>query len=464
MSDEDLASPGGGTRQSVAQSSPSTSFDWEGDGSGNSQSAQPTTTRPAEAGSESFTVESTGDTPSAPSPTGGEAGAAGPNEEVSYAGESAGEFAEATESQLSAESGAESAVSDLRGIEGFEESTSAGTESTAPEGGLIEAGAVVNGEGAEFLPVLASLIPTLASTVGPMVAKGIASRLSPRARRVIRRLPAPSTGAGRPAPGSTGALLAQIAQLLKTMQARPGGESGMEASDEAIVSEAVAVLEVVIGTDDRVRVQKTFDNPWRRICALRITFPTGATYRGTGFLIGQRTLATAGHCVYLHNQGGWARKVEVIPGSDSSTKPYGSAESSQFRSVGGWVNGRKPESDYGCIVVPSGSFGGRDLGSFAVRALSPQELVAKPAVLAGYPGDKPFAELWGMARKIKTVGPTTISYDIDTMGGQSGAPVYIKNGNDRTVVGIHNYGASGGNSATRITQPVAQRLAAWSKI
>ena len=96
--------------------------------------------------------------------------------------------------------------------------------------------------------------------------------------------------------------------------------------------------------------------------------------------------------------------------------------------------------------------------------MSPQELLAKPAVLAGYPGDKPFAELWGMARKIKVVGPTTLTYDHDTMGGQSGSPVYIKRNGSRYVVGIHNYGASSGNSATRVTQQVAQRLIAWAKL
>jgi glutamyl endopeptidase len=99
-----------------------------------------------------------------------------------------------------------------------------------------------------------------------------------------------------------------------------------------------------------------------------------------------------------------------------------------------------------------------------VSAMTAQELVAKPAVLAGYPGDKPFAELWGMARKIKTVGPVTLGYDIDTMGGQSGAPVYIKRNGSRFVVGIHNYGSSTGNSATRVTAEVAERLSAWSKL
>lgn len=458
---DDLASSGATAVKTRPGSRPSPSGGLEDDfGSGTTTARA--STRPAEAGGEFATVEVAGDAPS-----GGESGVgAGADQEVSSDAVSAGEFVEATPEQLAAESGEESAVSDLRGIEGFEESTSTGSESSAAETGLTEVGAAASGETAEFLPFLAALVPTLVSTVGPMIAKGIAGRLSPKAKAVIQRLPAPPPpGAPRAQPGSTGALLAQIAQLLKTLQTRPGGESGaMEATDEAVVNEAVAVLEVILGTDDRVRIQNTNGIPWRRVCALRITFPTGAVYRGTGFLIGPRAVATAGHCVYLHNQGGWARKVEVIPGANGSDKPNGSAESSQLRSVGGWVNGKRPESDYGCVVVPPGAFGGRNLGSFAIGALSAQALVAKPAVLAGYPGDKPFAELWGMARKIKTVAPTTLTYDIDTMGGQSGAPVYINRNGSRTVVGIHNYGSSSGNSATRVTPAVAQRLAAWSKL
>lgn len=399
---------------------------------------------------------------------GTETAEAGDHDELgnTEATESGEEYIEATPEQLAAaESGEETAVSDLRGIEGFESVEAAGE---AGESALREVGEAIEGGQEEFLPILAALVPTLISTIGPVVAKGVMSRLSPRATSLIKRLPQRTVGTavkGVARSAGTSSIFALIAKLLETAEQAPtkaGGESGV-AVDETFLQEAAAAIEVIIGSDDRVRVMQTTNVPWRRICALRIHFPSGATYRGTGFLIGPRAVATAGHCVYLHNQGGWARKIEVIPGCNGSSHPYGQVVSTSFRSVGGWVTGKKPESDYGCIVLPAGAFP-QNLGSFGFAAFDAPMLLAQPAVLAGYPGDKPFAEMWGMRRRIKAVTAKTLIYDTDTVAGQSGAPVYIKRNGQRFVIGIHNYGATTGNSATRVTQRVYERLLAWSKI
>lgn len=402
-------------------------------------------------------------------PVGGEASAVtGAHEEVSQElGEAAEEFVEASPAQL-AESSTDSPEADLEAIEGYAPIAASEAQEFGEEADLEflpevgSADGVGGGESArsEFLPIIASLVPTLVSAAGPALAKGVMARLRPRTRSIIARLAQMPKPAG---PIGQSNLLDLIAKLLSSGQLKPGGESSTEA-DQAVASEAAAALEVIIGTDDRLRITGTKNSPWRRYCALRITFPSGRTYRGTGFLIGRRAVATAGHCVYLHAEGGWARKIEVIPGMNGNDRPFGSAFAVSMRSVGGWVNGKQPASDYGCVILPQGAFGGRSLGKFGFAALSNAQLLACPAVLGGYPGDKPFAQLWGMSRKIKTVGPKTLTYDIDTMGGQSGAPVYIKHKGSRTVVGIHNYGAGTGNSATRVTKPVFDRLKAWSGI
>jgi V8-like Glu-specific endopeptidase len=243
-----------------------------------------------------------------------------------------------------------------------------------------------------------------------------------------------------------------------------GEESGMEIVDEATVVEAARHVESILGIDTRKNIARTTRQPWRHICALRIEFPSGKVYTGTGFFVGPRAVVTAGHCVYLHNQGGWARKIMVIPGANGSSQPLGSAISTTFRSVGGWVNGKKPECDYGCVILPSGTAFRSNPGSLGFAAFDTGKLLAKTAVLYGYPGDKPFGELWGDKRRIKTVTSKNLIYEIDTMGGQSGSPVYIKQNGQRFAVGIHNYGGATSNSATRITQDVYRRLYAWSQI
>lgn len=410
--------------------------------------------------------------PSKPAESAAEAAYA--HEEVASAeGTEAGEeFIEATPEQIRA--GRDGAVlADLRtSAESYEaaEFEEFGAEAVAKP--LLDAGEAGEEAEQEFLPILAALAPTLISTIGPAVAKGVMSKLSPAAKRAIQRIPKPvvsaATAAGKAALTSASGknnLLAIVAKLLQEAQSKESFEAGLEgAIDEGFVEEAARAMEVILGTDDRVRITATTNVPWRRVCALRISFPSGSTYRGTGFLIGPRAVATAGHCVFLHDQGGWARQVEVIPGANGTARPYGQAVSTSLRSVAGWVNSKKPESDYGCIVLPPGAFGGRSLGSFGCANFDAAKIVAQPAVLGGYPGDKPFAELWGMSRVIKTVTAKTLIYDIDSMGGQSGAPVYVMRAGQRYVVGIHNYGQATGNSATRVTEPVYQRLLAWSKL
>lgn len=387
-----------------------------------------------------------------PGPAPIESGALDAHGEDSNAGaEAAEEYVEASPEQMAAESAEESAFSDLKGIVDFESIEESTAAEAAPLSLLPDASAATDAGQQEFLPILAKIAPMLLSTVGPPLARAVLGKLSPKVQRALK---------SRRFKGS----LAVAAQLLRAAQQQPAtGESGMEV-DGALVEEVASQMEVIIGNDDRGQITRTDQLPWRLICALRIHMASGAMYRGTGFFIGPRAVATAGHCVYLQNQGGWARRIEVFPGSNGAQRPFGSATSSSFRSVNGWTKDKKPECDYGCIVLAPGAFGGRALGNFGFASFPTSILLAKPAVVAGYPGDKPFAELWGMGRRIKAATGLRLIYEHDTVGGQSGAPVHVNHGGKRYVAGIHNYGASTGNSATRVIEPVFQNLSKWSKL
>jgi glutamyl endopeptidase len=218
---------------------------------------------------------------------------------------------------------------------------------------------------------------------------------------------------------------------------------------------------VIIGPDDRVRIRDTQTVPYRWICDLVIRAANGSSWLGTGWLAGPRTVITAGHCVYMRRQGGWVRRVDIYPGRDGAQIPF-SLVSDRPRSVAGWVDGARPESDYGALVLPEPV---ADAAAwFDSMALSDGELAGLTVNLVGYPTDKEMGTMWGHARGLKEVHAETLGYDIDTYGGQSGAPVVRWVGNGRYgVVGIHNYGDLSGNSATRITRGVLKNIDRWKE-
>lgn len=293
----------------------------------------------------------------------------------------------------------------------------------------------------EFFQFLAPFIPILTKAVVPALANAAAQQLSPRVRQLLL-----SIGRRRPRRG--------------------GAESAEEAFfDEAAVVQQLEQLEVIIGTDDRRQITTTNQLPWRRICHLAIQAQSGRRFLGTGAFIGRNTILTAGHCVYLHGQGGWARSIMVSPGRNGNARPFGQAPAVQLRSVRGWTTGpssTRRNYDYGAIIIArNGGIRTDQVGAFGFAAYTDQYLLSQRLNLAGYPGDKPAGTMWYHGRRATRLTPRTIEYDIDTVGGQSGSPVWVNVNSVRTMVGIHTNGAARGNSATRITAPVLANLRRW---
>lgn len=223
-------------------------------------------------------------------------------------------------------------------------------------------------------------------------------------------------------------------------------------------------LEIVIGDDDREQVLSTIDNPWRKIAALRIRAANGRTYVGTAWFISPTVLATAGHCVFLHEAGGWPSAIEVIPALDGDTRPYGQAMATKFESNNGWINDRNSDYDYGVIILDAPV--SDDIGWFSFAAAPDEYLNSNIANISGYPADRDRAtRQYYHARKITRSSSRRIYYEIDTYGGQSGAAVWMNLGeNNRVVVGIHTNGGSTANFGTRITEEVFKNLLTWKNL
>src|SRR5512144_55502 len=235
-------------------------------------------------------------------------------------------------------------------------------------------------------------------------------------------------------------------------------------------------FEAVIGRDERVQILDTDLAPWRMICALRMRGPSGAGAIGTGWFIGPRTVLTAGHCVFSNYFfGGWASTIEVIPGlngagTSGEARPYGSVSSERFSAIDRWVEGEDADFDIGCIHLAEPL--GNEVGWFAVGAPPPAQLESFLVNISGYPADRGGgAEQYHARNRVLRVSERRLFYEVDTHGGQSGAPVWIHEDQDAPplAVGVHAYGTGAtptdlgitANSAPRIIPEVLDTLIQW---
>ncbi|MBO9201196.1 MULTISPECIES: trypsin-like serine peptidase [Niastella] len=270
--------------------------------------------------------------------------------------------------------------------------------------------------------------------------------------------------------------------------------------------------------EGRMPVNDSTSFPFRAICRLIITASDNTRWYGTGFMISPRTIITTGHCVYLHEHGGWARSIEVIPGLNNENRPYGSAVSRIFKSVAGWTKSKNRNQDYAAIILPNNSPLGNQTGTFGFSAMKDEMLEAATLNLADFPiiqhtrqaffrfqkrqfqsqrgvfegqyqrkfeqteqsqeeqeedtekQDAPRLkeglmnmtnQLWFAQLNVRSVTASQIRYDQQVQRCQSGAPIWVKSGNSRYVVGIHTSSFLSGMAALRITSQVFKNLSEW---
>ncbi len=231
-------------------------------------------------------------------------------------------------------------------------------------------------------------------------------------------------------------------------------------------------LESILGdTDRRKQILETELTPWRMICALEIESQSGAAFVGTGWFACPRTVITAGHCVFDPVElGGWAKKITVVPGRNVDKKPFQSASSSSFSSTDRWQEAQDADFDYGVIHLSTDL--GAAVGSFSVGVLPDAALKNRLVNVSGYPFEPGEGRAqYFHANRVKALTGRRLFYDIDTMGGQSGSPVWAyEEGTDvPVVVAIHAYGVGGvpanlnvvANSGPRVLPEVLEVIRGW---
>lgn len=206
----------------------------------------------------------------------------------------------------------------------------------------------------------------------------------------------------------------------------------------------------VHGNDDRTKVDST-KSPYCRILALKLgqdTTGNGVANQwsyGTGFLEGPDVMATAGHNFWSSSYG-WVEECRIYVRQNSAT--YGKSFYYPFNWTcpSNYTKDGNTNYDW-CAVTLQNNLGSAN-GWFG-KGWSKNSINGKSVTVSGYPGDK-------LGYQYKDSGTTKSSttykvlYNIDTVAGQSGSPVYDSNG---VVWAIHTYASSSPNNCgNRITE------------
>lgn len=222
-------------------------------------------------------------------------------------------------------------------------------------------------------------------------------------------------------------------------------------------------LEVIPPRDTRRRQRDTRAYPFRYVCHLVWTH-NSRTGRGTGTLIGPRTVLTAAHNLIDDVPKPLivpAHKLQVIPGRNGGNRPFGTTRGRSFvfsddfvvRDNHGKISFFREATRHDYAIVKLRDPIGRTAGFWSetprpagdsrgssIRGRLPLPPERLSVNLSGYPFDKPLGTQWRSYNRLRKLQDGLLLYENDTERGHSGSPVWIKRSRwtgGRVLVGVH---------------------------
>jgi V8-like Glu-specific endopeptidase len=233
-------------------------------------------------------------------------------------------------------------------------------------------------------------------------------------------------------------------------------------------------LEAIIGKDDSVIVTDTANAPWRPLVCLRIYAP-GEDLVGSGILIRPDVILTAAHNVYRLGSKSYATSIVAHVGKTQTGVAGAEAYAKRVQCPPEYVNSSGPNDsnrypyDFALIFLNTDALGRwtkpehiPDLpGQIPMSDL---DMRSSQLTIAGYPcyPNAPVVLRKCNGSVINLAG-TGVYYDMDSMPGQSGGPVFRYNEATRKLafVGVHTTGFEAENRARRYDAMMQKSLNAW---
>jgi glutamyl endopeptidase len=219
----------------------------------------------------------------------------------------------------------------------------------------------------------------------------------------------------------------------------------------------------VIGKDSRVQITtstKSKNDVYNKMGHLML--PDGTC---TGTMIAPNVVLTAAHCIYDKKTKDIIppNKVKFIPGRKNTMDvPFGIFKGKKIVTYKEYL--LSEDSDYDMAIVELSAE--PNVGYMEIaESFDHFELPKHKLFIAGYAGDKEYATLWESSAKGATRDffSNTLSYSIDTEGGQSGSAIRAQFGEVQKIIGVHTTGGVLSNSGMRFNPEVYATLKRWLK-